>query len=159
MFGAAFFSLFFFYLLLVWSWLLNFWHSFNPKAHLLLGWGLLFSWIGGLSWVLGISFMPNRTFFLRTNYYILLMDAYKLDKLCNRLWAFGVKILILLHISHLLMQLDHNRYELLLISLLSLVKFNDPLLEYIEQRVDAVIVSLFLETSGKPWIYRHTILL
>jgi len=36
-----------------------------------------------------------------------------------------------------------------------LVEFDDPLLEDVEERIDAVIVGLLLETGGEPRVNGH----
>jgi hypothetical protein len=46
-----------------------------------------------------------------------------------------------------MVELHDESDELLLVGTLVLVEFNDPLLEDVEQGVDAVVVGLFLESS------------
>jgi hypothetical protein len=46
-----------------------------------------------------------------------------------------------------MMQLDHDAGELLLVGLLVLVEFHDAFLEDVEERVDAVVVGLLLESG------------
>ena len=82
-------------------------------------------------------------------------NLHKLYELIDRLWTFRLQIFIFLHIFHLLVQFVYQRYELLFIRLVILVKFYDPFLQNVKQRINAIIVRLLLKASGKARINRH----
>jgi len=56
-------------------------------------------------------------------------NLHKFYKFTDRLWTFRFQIFVLFHIFHLVVQFEYQRYELLFIRLLILVKFNDPFLQ------------------------------
>lgn len=55
------------------------------------------------------------------------------------------------------MQFQYKRDELLLICGLVLVKFDDALLQDVEEGVDATVVGLFLEASREARVNGHLI--
>ena len=79
-------------------------------------------------------------------------NLHKLYELIDRLWTFRLQIFIFLHIFHLLVQFEYQRYELLFIRVVILVKFYDPFLQNVKQRINAIIVRLLLKASGKARI-------
>lgn len=56
-----------------------------------------------------------------------------------------------------MMQLDDYAYEFWLIGWLVLVKFDESLLQDVEEGVDTVVVRLLLKPSCKSWINWHMI--
>lgn len=78
-----------------------------------------------------------------------------LDEFGDGVRAFGFQVLALLHVPHLLVELGDEGDELLFVSAFVLVELDDPLLEDVEERLEAVVVGLLLEASGEPRVYRH----
>ena len=99
------------------------------------------------------------TFFLLLSWRVrdntLFIYLHKFNKFMNRMRALWIKIFILLHIFHLLMQFKHQWYKLFLICLLILIKFDDAFLHDIEQWVYTMIIWLLLKASGKTRINWH----
>lgn len=90
-----------------------------------------------------------------TEGHIFVHGLHELDEFRDCLRALGVEVLALLHVAHLVVELDDEIGELLVVGRLVLVELDDPLLEDVEEGVDAVVVGLLLETSRKARVNRH----
>ena len=128
---------------------------FHPHAHLLLLLLHLCHLFQRLGLLHRFDLRLDGWFFLGAIAEILLVDVHELDEFRDGLRAFGLEILIFLHVAHLLMQLQHHCDEFLLVCGFCLVEFDDPLLEDVEEGVDAVIVGFLLETGGEAWVDGH----
>lgn len=76
-------------------------------------------------------------------------------KLLKGIWAFGIQIFGFFHLPHLKVHLLYKTCEFVLISFFISIEFENPLLQNIEETIEAVIVCFLLLSGGKARINWH----